>query len=99
MILLLSRVLRILGLDTSVYEEIEADRQATWQAVVVVLASSLCVGVAIGGIFELRGTTLGLAVLLALVTWMAWAMLTLQLGTRWFPARETRSSYAEMLRT
>jgi len=35
-------------LDASVYEDVEADPSATWQAVVVVLLSSLAAGVSTG---------------------------------------------------
>jgi len=84
-------------LDTHLYEEVEADRNATRDAMLVVLISSLAAG--IGGIS--RGGFLGLIVglLAALVGWVIWAALIYFIGTRLLPEPQTRADVGELLRT
>ena len=93
---------RLMGaamLDAGTYEQVEADTGATWQAVIVVLLSSLAAGMGVrlqtwaGAAGFLRVS------LIALVTWVAWAVLTVQIGTRVLPQRQTESDTGEMLRT
>ena len=86
-------------LDHAMYEGIEADRSATGQAMVVVVLSSLAAGLGAGG---LEGPTLTLLVaftLLALATWIAWAVLILEVGGRHLRQRDTRVDLGELLRT
>jgi hypothetical protein len=86
-------------LDASVYEEIEADRSATPQAIAVVVLSSIAAGIG-GAAWEgPRLTTLLVVAAVALVTWVAWAMLVLKIGTGWLPEADTRSNLGEMART
>jgi hypothetical protein len=94
-----SRILGTLVFESSVFEEIEADRAATWQAVVVVIASSLATGFGVGGFYDRHLSTFVLTSAVALVTWVAWAMLTLQIGTRVLPGPETHADLGELLRT
>jgi hypothetical protein len=70
-------------LDHSTYEGIEADRTATRQALVVVIASSLIVVIT----------------LVALATWIAWAVLILEVGGRHLRRPETRVDLGELIRT
>lgn len=44
----LARMLRASLLDTTLYEEVEVDTRATWQAIGVVLLSSLASGLVSG---------------------------------------------------
>ncbi|MFI5177378.1 MAG: YIP1 family protein [Vicinamibacterales bacterium] len=93
---------RLMGaamLDASVFEGIEADRPATWQAVVVVLLSSVAAGIGAGGLAGPRVSTLLIVSGFALVTWLAWAVLVLQIGTRYLPTPRTHADIGEMLRT
>lgn len=95
----LTRVLGILRLDPSVFEDVEHDPAAIWQAIAVVVASSIASGVGAGGFFDPHLSTFAVVTGVALVTWMAWAMLTQQIGTRLLPERDTRASLGELLRT
>jgi hypothetical protein len=97
-----SFVIRLIGamaLDPVVYEEIEADRSATAQALVVVVLSSMSAGIgaraytngSVGAVLFISG--------LALVAWLAWAVVTFQIGARLMPEPQTRSDVGELLRT
>ena len=93
---------RLMGaamLDGGTYEQLEHDRHATWQAALVVLLSSVATGTG-AGLLGLAGP-IGFARvgLIALVTWIAWAVLTLQIGSRALPEPQTRSDTGEMMRT
>ena len=93
---------RLMGaamLDAGTYEQIEADPRATWQALVVVLLASVAAGV--GGHLDRWTGPVGFLRLagIALVTWIAWAVLTVQVGSRFLPDPNTRSDTGEMLRT
>ncbi|HUK36623.1 MAG TPA: YIP1 family protein [Vicinamibacterales bacterium] len=96
---------RLMGasvLDVDTYEEVEADRGATWQALLVVLASSLAGGIGatgftgtgeppVGGIFFWSAVSL--------LAWAAWALLVFEIGGRLLPEPETRVDVGELLRT
>jgi len=85
-------------LDAAVYEDLEADPSATWQAAFVVLLSSLAAGMATGGAeFEARAIIVG--TLGGFVGWVSWAALTYLLGTHLLPEPQTRSNVGELLRT
>jgi hypothetical protein len=97
--LYLYRVMGAALLDRSVYEGIEADRNALGQALATVLLSSLAAGIGAAG---WQGPTLGSVVsvaAVALVTWIAWATLMLQIGGRLMRTSETRTSQTELMRT
>jgi hypothetical protein len=88
--------------DVGVYEEVEADRGATGQAALVVLASSFAAGI---GVYGLTGRGGGLVAgalawsAIALVGWAAWALLVYEIGGRLMPTSETRVDVSELLRT
>jgi hypothetical protein len=93
---------RLMGaalLDRSVYEGIEADRNALGQALATVLLSSLAAGIGAAG---WQGPTFASVVLVAgvaLVTWIAWATLMFQIGGRLMRTTDTRTSQTELMRT
>lgn len=96
---------RLMGasvLDVATYEEVEADRTATAQAFVVVLASSLAGGIGATG-FVREGTPLFAGVFfwsaVSLIAWAAWALLVFEIGGRLLPEPETRVDVGELLRT
>jgi hypothetical protein len=99
MSLFLYRLLGAAMLDASMYEGIEADRRATPQAFAAVVLASFAAGVGLssgqGGAWPAIAMLTGLA----LVTWMAWAMLMFQLGTRALPEPETSADLGQLLRT
>ena len=95
----LQRLIGAAALDSAIYEEVEADRAATGQALTVIILSSLAAGVGARG---LGGATLPNAAFFALVSlmaWGAWALLTLQIGGRLLPEPETNVDVGELLRT
>jgi hypothetical protein len=98
----LRRVLAAAMLDPSVYEEVEADRTATGQALLVVVLSSVAAGVGARGWHTGASEAIlffaGISVI-ALLAWAAWALLTFEIGTRLLPTTETRSDVGELLRT
>ena len=92
----LRRMVRAALLDPTLYEEVEADRRLTWQAVAVILLAGLGGGLATGWPRP-QGVLLG--VLLALAGWSAWALVTWWIGTRVLAEPQTRADVGELLRT
>ena len=93
---LTNRLLGSVALKADSYEEVEADTHANAQAVGVVVLSSLAAALGIGA------TSLGsMAALLvvALVSWIIWVLLTLFIGTQLLPGNSTRSDFGQLLRT
>jgi hypothetical protein len=91
------RIIRAAKLDARLYEEVEADRDATGQAMAVVVLSALAAGIGSlesGGVLGLVGGTI-----LALIAWLLWAFLTYFIGTRLLPEPQTKADYGELLRT
>jgi len=89
------RMIGAAKLDTRVYEEVEADRTATPQAVAVVVLAAVAGGIAAGeGVRGLVGGTV-----LGLVGWAVWAWLIYLIGTRWLPEPGTHADAGELLRT
>lgn len=99
MITFLYRLMGAAMLDAGTYEQLENDRHATWQAMLVILLASIAA--AIGVRLQLRSGPAGFVEvgLLALIIWVAWAVLTLQIGSRVLPERGTHADTGEMMRT
>ena len=95
----LNRVTGAVLLNSSIYEEVEADRAATMQAMGVVALSSLAAGVGSFGLTSARIGALAGISLLAFAAWGVWALLTLQIGTRILPSPRTQADAGELLRT
>lgn len=93
------RILGAAALDAGMYEGLEADRDATGQALFVVLLSSLAAGIGASGWHGPSIMTVVLYGAVALVTWAAWAVLMFQIGARLMPEAGTRSDLGELLRT
>jgi hypothetical protein len=93
----LARMLRASLLDTALYEEVEADTRATWQAVGVVCLSSLASGLGSGARDGVRGVIVH--TLVVLIAWYAWAYLSYFVGTTVLPEAQTRANHGELLRT
>ncbi len=96
----ISRMLRAAKLDVSLFEEVEADRGATAQALLVVVLSSLAAGIGAMGKIEGFGPFgVIIATIAALVGWVVWAMLTYFIGTKIIPGPDTKADLGELLRT
>ena len=91
------RMLRAALLDAAIYEEVEADRGATWQALGVVLLASVATG--IGALRNSGVTGILWHPLVDVATWYAWAWVTYWIGTRLLPTPETQADLGELLRT
>jgi len=86
-------------LDPATFEEIEADRTATRQAIAVVLLSSVSAGLGAQG-FGARGlVTVLFFSAVALMAWAAWSLVTYEIGVRILPDTNTRADVGELLRT
>ncbi len=107
-----NRVVGAATLNSSIYEDIEADKGATIPALIIVVLSSLAVGFAqaVDWFFiSLPNSTaaaLAAAVaalvgytILAVVGWLMWVIITLIVGTKILPEPETSSNMGELVRT
>ena len=91
-----NRIIRACKLDVSLYEEVEADKSATFQAALVVILSSLAAGV---GALSLGASNFLMAPLLSLVSWYIWAYLIYLIGAKLFPEPNTQADHGQLLRT
>jgi len=91
-----NRIIRACKLDVSLYEEVEADKSATYQAAGVVVLSSLAAGV---GAISLAASNFLMAPLLSLVSWYVWAYIIYFIGAKLFPEPTTVADHGELLRT
>ena len=93
------RLIGAMSLDAAIYEEVEADRSATGQALLIVLLSSIAAGIGAG---PLEGPSVSGLIFIgtvSLVAWVAWALLTFEIGGRLMPEPQTRVDAGELLRT
>ncbi len=90
-------MIRASKLDINLYEEVEADKGATSQALAVVVISSLASGIGTLGILGIEGLIFTTAA--AIIGWLIWAYMAFIIGTKLLPEPETKSDFGEMLRT
>ena len=93
------RLIGALALDPITYEEVEGDRSATGQALLVVVLSSVGAGIGARGLGSGSIQSMVFISALSLIGWMAWALLTYQIGVKLMPEPETRSDVGELMRT
>jgi len=93
------RLIGALALDPVTYEEVEADRTGTGQALLVVVLSSVGAGVGARGLGSGSFESMVFISALSLIAWASWALLTYQIGVRLMPEMDTRADIGEMLRT
>jgi len=92
------RIIRAAKLDSNLYEEVEADKGALWQAMAVVVFSSIAAGIGIG--LKTGGFSGIITVTMAsLISWYIWAYLTYFIGTKFLPEPQTQADIGELLRT
>ena len=75
---MLSRMLRVMKLDSSVYEEVEHDQSATGQAVLVVIVVSILSG--LGKIVGGGVMTVLFAIVVTLIGWVVMSFVSLGIG-------------------
>ena len=93
----LARVIGAARLNSSVYEEVEHDGNATKQAAAVVVLGSIAAGIAGLGEFGVAGLVFG--VLGGLVGWAVYAWVTYFIGTKLLAGSETSADWGELART
>ena len=93
----MNQMIRAAKLDVHLYEEVEADGNATRPAMGVVLLASLAAGVGSIGSMGLGGILFG--TLAALAGWYIWAYLTYFIGTKLLPEAQTEADLGQLLRT
>ena len=93
------RLIGALAIDPVTYEEVEADRSATGQALLVVVLSSVGAGIGARGLGSGSPQSMVFISAVSLLAWVGWALLTYQIGVRLMPEPETRADVGELLRT
>ena len=94
---MVDRMVRAARLENAVYEEVEHDRGATRQAVLVVVITSIAAG--IGAIFTFGPAGLILFPIFSVIGWAIYAYLTYFIGTRLLAGPETSADWGELART
>ena len=92
------RLVGALTLDPVVFEEVEAEWDATLQAGVTVVLSSVAAAIGAQGFGRNLSGVLPFTVLM-LNAWAAWSLLTFEVGTRVLPGARTHADVGELLRT
>jgi|TARA_Y100000996_G_C22376769_1_gene583383 hypothetical protein len=92
----ITRVFRAIKIDADLYEEVEKDKNATFQAGVVVVLSSMAAGV---GAMQLGASNFLYAPILSLLSWYVWAYIIYFVGVKLLPEDNTKSNHGELLRT
>jgi len=93
----MARITRAAKLESRLYEEVKTDKDATSQALVVVLLSSLAASLGASTHAGLGGLVMG--GLVALLAWSVWTFLTYILGAKLFPVSQTSASHRKFWRT
>ena len=93
----MARIIRAAKLESHLYEEVETDKDATRQALVVVLLSSLAASIGASTHAGLGGLVMG--GLVALFAWYVWTFITYIIGAKFFPVSQTLASHRELWRT
>ena len=95
----LQRLIGAVSLDVAIYEEVEADRGATQQALMTVVLSSLAGGIGARGLGGMSPSNIAIIATISLLAWAAWALLTFEIGGRLMAEPQTRVDVGELLRT
>jgi hypothetical protein len=91
------RMIGAARLQPAIYEEVEADKRATGQALTIVILSSIATGLGLAHTSNIVSLIAG--ALAALLGWVIWAAFTYVIGTKLLPEPQTRSDMGELLRT
>ena len=94
---MVERMLRASRLEVHIFEEVEADKSATRQALSVVALVALATGIASLGTTGLIGLFVG--VVSAIVGWALWAWILHLIGTKIMPSQSTHADWGQLART
>src|SRR5262245_19928351 len=83
-------------LEAATYEEVEADRSATWQAVLIAIVSSISIVI---GDYNAGDGDFLVRMLGGLLGWLFWLFFVWLVGVKFLPEPETRSDLGELIRT
>jgi hypothetical protein len=95
--MLIQRMIGASKLRKETYEEVEADKSATLQAMAVVLLVALATGIGnfgSGSVFDLV-----FGIVIAVVGWALWAWITYVVGTTLFNTPNTHAEWGQLART
>ena len=97
---MLGRMLGAARLKVNTYEDVENDRSATIQALLVVIIVAIATGV--GGVLDgeadlVKGLIFG--VIRGVVTWAVWALIAMFVGTTILKTQETEADWGQLART
>lgn len=97
-------IMRMLGaarLNVHTYEEVEQDKSATTQALIVVVLVSIAsgIGALLGGEEPnvLRGLAIG--IVSGVISWAVWALVTMFVGTKLLKTEATEADWGQLART
>ncbi len=93
---IIDRMIRAARLEPQLYEEVEHDRSATGQALLVVVLGAIAAGIGFlaGGIDALI-----VGIIFALIFWAVLALIAYWVGTHFFKGPQTSATWGELLRT
>jgi len=91
------RVLGAARLDVATYEEVEADGNATGQAVAVIALSSI--GGGLGSGLDVGLLALVIGIVGSLIGWAVWAGMTYFIGAKLMPEPQTQADFGQLFRT
>ena len=94
---MIDRMIRAAKLQVGLYEEVEADKTATKQAMSVVVIVALASGVGSLGVAGVGGIFAGVVV--GLLGWAMWAWITYFIGTSILRTAETHADWGQLART
>jgi len=92
-----NRMVRAAKLEAALYEEVEADRTALGQAMLVVVLSGVASG--LGAVYRVGLFGVFFMTLFSLVLWYVWAFLIYFIGAKLLPEPTTKANHQELLRT
>ena len=98
MVAFFERFMGVLSLDASIYENVEADRRAGMQSVIVVLAACLAGGVAAMGLGLVGWSGFLTGAIVVLGAWLVWVGIITTVGTIAMAEPDTHSDVRELLR-
>lgn len=93
----LSRITRAWKLESALFEELEADKHASGEAVGVVMLSSVATG--FGAIQQTSLGSFAILFLAVLIGWCAWVYVTFVFGVQIFSVPETNADIGQVVRT
>ncbi len=96
---LVNRMKRAAMLDRTLYDEVKTDKGLMQQAVIVVLISSIIIGIGMFGLYiydisnPLGYWIIPLGIISNLIGWIMWSFVTYIIGVKVFPEPQTKADF------